>query len=62
MMNRRAVLRIAAGMPLALGLRPARVGAADAALHLVDEPLAPGLYGVPPLKEDHPEVAPLIRW
>lgn len=33
-----------------------------AALHLVDEPLAPGLYGVPPLKEDHPEVAPLIRW
>jgi NTE family protein len=33
-----------------------------AALHLVQEPLEPGLYGVPPLKEDHPEVAPLIRW
>ncbi len=33
-----------------------------AALALHTDPLPPGLYGVPPLREDHPEVAPLQRW
>jgi NTE family protein len=33
-----------------------------AALALHTDPLPPGLYGTPPLRADHPEVAPLQRW
>lgn len=32
------------------------------ALSLHTDPLPPGLYGTPPLRADHPEVAPLQRW
>jgi len=33
-----------------------------AALALHRDPMTSGIYGTPPLKADHPAVAPLIRW